>query len=345
MDYTISRRDDVRLVKVSFPGLFPVGELAGSVSNGSISGTSTATVKWVASFDYVGGDLSDGDCIKVIADLDNGIERESVVLGTFRVYAGSEASSGSLSRVSYSAYSLVKIAHDARFRVPYNVPVGSDAFDHVESILTSVGLRLAYRPDELHTVRTSHSYLPEDYTKLEIVNELLDMCGYLSADTDENGFVVLRRHAPTPVHAPISLSEGDSSIIEDESTVERDWEEIHNVITGVVDNADGEPLRSTIVCDDPANQLSTIARGEICRVEKFSDVESIDVLNDKLSALLSDELSRLEAVKGRCAYVPLRLFGPVKIKKGSIDGVYTVQSLGISLDKGLMTEFRARRFI
>lgn len=345
MDYTVSRRDDVRLVKVSYPGLFPVSELSGSLSGGSVSGSADATIKWLARFDYVGNDLSDGDCIRVIADLDNGYERDSVTLGTFRVYAGNSSEAGNRLKTSYSAYALTKIASDARYRLPYNVAAGDDALDHVVAILSSVGLRLAYRPDGSHPVRTSHSYLPEDYTKLDIANELLDMCGYLSADTDESGYVIIRESSPTPVHSPVSISEGENSIIEEESMTERDWGGLSNVITGIVDNADGEPMRSTIVCDDPANPLSTVARGEVCRTESFSDVESLDILNAKLAVLLSNEMSRLESIKAKCAYVPLRLFGAVRVKKGSIDGVYTIQSLDISLDKGLMTDFRARRFL
>lgn len=345
MDYTVSRRDSVRLVKVSYPGLFPVADLTGSLSNGSVSGSADSAIKWMAKFDYEGSDLEDGDCVRIIADLDNGYEQESVTIGTFRVYAGNASESSRRTNTSFSAYALTKIANDARFRVPYSVAAGDNALDHVESILKSVGLRLAYKPATVHAARTSHSYLPEDYTKLGIVNELLEMCGYLSADTDENGYVIVRESSPTPGYASISLAEGSRSIIQEDSVTERDWEGICNVITGVVDNADGEPMRSTIVCDDPANPLSTIARGEICRIEKFSDVESIEVLNGKLAALLSNELSRLEAVKVRCAYVPVRLFGAVYIEKGNIDGVYTVRSIDISLDKGLMTDFRARRFL
>ena len=69
MDYTLSRRDDLLIKKLSFPGLFPIGELSGTLSNGTVSGSDSSTIKWQCSFNYVGDDLQDGDTIAIYAVL------------------------------------------------------------------------------------------------------------------------------------------------------------------------------------------------------------------------------------------------------------------------------------
>ena len=110
----------------------------------------------------------------------------------------------------------------------------------------------------------------------------------------------------------------------------------------MVDGPDETVMRAVAVNDSPADPTSTVARGEVCRVERLNDIESQDVLQAKVASLLSEERSRLEAVRVRCAFAPLRLFGPVAVRKGTADGVYTVQSLEVDL-RTLSMDVRARR--
>lgn len=343
MDYASARKRIV-LRKLSFPGLFPVADIPWAADGGTLSLSASASIKAQANWTHKGGGIDPGDVVRLSCEFDDGREREELVLATLKCFYGEIGERGRLASCGIEAYGLAKVASDARYWHPYSVRAGADALIAVEEVLGSVGLALAYRPDEIHPVRASKTYFPEDFTKLDIVNDLLDGAGYLSADTDEFGRVVLRRHAPTPLWAPVELAEGPRSTIEDESAVERDWAGVCNVVIGVVDGPDETVMRAVAVNDSPADPTSTVARGEVCRVERFSDVESQDVLQSKVNALLSEERSKIEAVRGRCAFSPLRLFGPVKIKKGSIDGVYTVRSMDVDL-KTMAIDFRARRYL
>ena len=340
MDYSLSRKDAVILRKLSFPGLFPIADLNGSLSGGSISGSDSNTIKWQCSFNYIGDDLEDGDTISVSVLLDNGYEQEEIRLATFRMFAGNLTGNS----VAFNGYSLTKIADNTRFKEPYSVASGDDPFDHISNILNGVGLKAAYCPTG-HTVRVSKSYLPEDYTKLDIINNLLDCAGYLAADTNEYGYVIFRKSVSTPDFSSVVFEEGEASIVEDEPQIERDWSDVANVVIVTCENADDEELRGIAVNDSPTDKMSTLFRGEIVRTETMQDADSQSVVNEKALALLSEEKSKLEAVTIKHAYRPINLFSPIHIRVGSIDAVYTVQSIDMSLDAGLITTTRSRRYL
>lgn len=341
MDYTLSRRDDLIIRKLSFPGLFPIADLDGSLKNGSIQGSDSKTIKWQCSFDYVGDDLEDGDTIAIFALLDNGYEQEEIRLGTFRMFSGDTNGN----EKSFNGYALTKLADCTTYREPFSVPAGSNPFDVIEEILSTVGLRLAYKPDENHTTRESKSYLPEDYTKLEIINDLLDCAGYLAADTDVYGNVIIRQSTPTPEYSSIVFEEGEASIVEDDPNIERDWEDVANVVIVVCENADDNVLRGIAVNDSVTDKTSTLYRGEVTRVETMRDADTQDIVDAKAASLLAEERSKLEAVTISHAYRPIGLFDPIHIKVSSVDAVYSVQSVDISLDPGLLTSTRARRYL
>ena len=341
MDYSLSRNDEVILRKLSFPGLFPIADLGGSMSNGKVSGSDANTIKWQCNFDYIGDDLEDGDTISISALLDNGYEQEEVRLGTFRVFTGNMSGNST----AFNGYALTKVADNTRFREPYSVAAGDDPFDHIQSILKSVGLHLAYRPDEEHSVRTSKSYLPEDYTKLDIINDLLDCAGYLAADTDTYGNIIIRQSTPTPNYSSVVFEEGEASIVEDDPEIERDWEDVANVVIVTCENADDTVLRGIAVNDSVTDKMSTLYRGEVVRCETMQDADTQDVVDQKALSLLAEERSKFEAVTIKHAYRPINLFDPIHIKIKKVNNVYTVQSMDISLDAGLITSTRSRRYL
>lgn len=340
MDYSLSRKDSVILRKLSFPGLFPIADLNGSMSSGNISGSNANTIKWQGSFNYIGEDLKDGDTIAVSVLLDNGYEQEEIRLATLRMFAGNPSGN----TTAFNGYALTKIADNTRFTTPYSVASGDDPFDHIKEILEGVGLQATYYPTG-HSVRTSKSYLPEDYTKLDIVNDLLDCAGYLGADTNEYGYVIFRQSVPTPDYSSIVFEEGEASIVEDDPEIERDWENVANVVIVSCENADDKVLRGVAVNDSLTDTMSTVYRGEVTRYESMQDADSQSVVDSKAKSLLAEERSRLEAVTIKHAYRPINLFDPIYIKVGNVKGVYSVQSIEISLDAGLITTTRSRRYL
>lgn len=339
MDYSLSRKQRLIIRKLSFPGLYPISELKGAISNFSLSASTQKTVKMQASFDYRGNDLSDADVISISVHLDNGFEQEEVRIATMKVCR----SGGSNGTFKVSCYGLTKYLADDRFFEPYSVSKGSDPFDVIEDILSSVNLRVAIRPPESNTIRTNKSYLPEEFTKLEIVNDLLDNAGYLAADTNEYGLVTFRTTVKTPKYSSIVFSEGQASIIQRDYELEQDWEDIANVVIVTCNNADDEVLRAIAVNDSLFDPTSTAFRGEVVRVESMSDADSQAVIDAKAADLLSEERSRLEAITFKCAYRPLLLFDHVRLKIDDIDAVYTVQNY--ELDENLVLTPRVRRYV
>ena len=339
MDYSLSRRQRLIIRKLSFPGLFPVSELRGSITEFSLSASTQKSVKMQASFNYRGDDLNDADVIAISVYLDNGFEQEEVRLATMKV----ARSGGSNGTYKISCYSLTKYLADDRYFEPFSVSKGSDPFDVIEEILDSVNLRIAIRPPEENTIRTNRSYLPEKFTKLEIVNDLLDNAGYLAADTNEYGLVIFRSTVKTPSYSSIVFSEGQASIIQKDYELEQDWGDIANVVMVVCENADDEVLRAVAVNDSLTDPTSTLFRGEIVRLETMNDADSQKAVEAKAQDLLSEERSRLEAITFKCAFRPLLLFGHVRLKLDGIDAVYTVQNY--ELDESLVLTPRVRRYL
>lgn len=339
MDYSLSRRQRLIIRKLSFPGLFPVSELRGSITEFSLSASTQKSVKMQASFNYRGDDLNDADVIAISVYLDNGFEQEEVRLATMKV----ARSGGSNGTYKISCYGLTKYLADDRYFEPFSVSKGSDPFDVIEKILASVNLRIAIRPPEENTIRTNKSYLPEKFTKLEIVNDLLDNAGYLAADTNEYGLVIFRSTVKTPSYSSIVFSEGQASIIQKDYELEQDWGDIANVVMVVCENADDEVLRAVAVNDSLTDPTSTLFRGEIVRLETMNDADSQKAVEAKAQDLLSEERSRLEAITFKCAFRPLLLFDHVRLKLDGIDAVYTVQNY--ELDESLVLTPRVRRYL
>lgn len=339
MDYSLSRKQRLIIRKLSFPGLFPVSELRGSITEFSLSASTQKSVKMQASFNYRGDDLNDADVIAISVYLDNGFEQEEVRLATMKV----ARSGGSNGTYKISCYGLTKYLADDRYFEPFSVSKGSDPFDVIEEILDSVNLRIAIRPPEENTIRTNRSYLPEKFTKLEIVNDLLDNAGYLAADTNEYGLVIFRSAVKTPSYSSVVFSEGQASIIQKDYELEQDWGDIANVVIVVCENADDEVLRAVAVNDSLTDPTSTLFRGEIVRLETMNDADSQKAVEAKAQDLLSEERSRLEAITFKCAFRPLLLFDHVRLKLDGIDAVYTVQNY--ELDESLVLTPRVRRYL
>lgn len=340
MDYTLSRKETIVIKKLAFPGLYPVAELSGVFKDGSISASISRTIKTQAQFTYIGDDLSDGDFIQISVILDNGYEQEEIVLATLRAYYTGKTKN----EKNFTCYSLAKILDSGRYHQPFSVAESKDPFDYVEQILSTVKLKTAYRPTEKNTIRVSKSFLPEDYSKLDIINELLDNAGYLALDTNEYGLVIFRETTSTPRYSSIVFSEGEASIVRPSTEEEHDWSEVANVVIVTCENADDKVLRAIAINDSPTDETSTMFRGEVVRVESMSDADSQQVVEDKAKALLAEEQSKLTAVTFEHAYRPIHLFDHVSIDLEGVSGVYTVQSYEISLTPGLITKTRVRRF-
>lgn len=340
MDYTLSRKETIVVQKLSFPGLFPTSELKGAFKDASISASTARTIKQQISFTYIGDDLQDGDYIRVSVILDNDFDKETVVLGTFRVYYGGKTGRDK----SFNGYAVTKLLDDGRFLQPYNVSKGKSQFSYIKSILADVGLKVAYIPPESHTIRTDKSYLPESYSKLDIVNDLLENAGYLTLDTDEYGTCVFREDSVTPSYSAIVFAEGNSSIVLPDSQEEHDWADVANIVLVTCENADGQVMRAYARNDSQTDTTSTVFRGEVVRVESMSDAENLNAVQKKANSLLAEEKAKITAVTIQHAYRPIRLYDPVWVKMEGIDKIETVQNYEISLSTGLITTTRVRRY-
>lgn len=340
MDYTKSRKETIIVEKLEFPGLYPVAKLSGVFKGGSISASSSRTIKTQAQFTYIGDDLADGDYIRISVLLDNGNEQEEIVLATLRAYYTGKTGD----EKNFTCYSLVKILDGARYHQPFSAVKGQNPFTYIKTILSTVNLKTTYYPSETNTIRVSKSFLPEEYSKLEIINELLDNAGYLALDTNEYGLVIFRQNTSTPKYSSIVFNEGEFSIVKPSTEEEHDWSEIANVVIVTCENADDVVLRAIATNDSPTDPTSTMFRGEVTRVETMSDADSQTVINNKAKALLSEERAKLTAVTFEHAFRPIRLFDHVAIDLEGVSGVYTVQNYEISLTPGLMTKTRVRKF-
>lgn len=321
---------------LSLPGLWPLSDVTTMVDGGSITRSLSTTLRRSASLKVDDLDARGGMCVRVMAG--------GSVLETLSVTRPRHTLSAGHVTATLDGVSLLTLADTSSYREPYNVPAGSDVLATVISILGSVGLRPAWVPDAVHLTRSDLSYAPEDGSKLDVVNDLLDGAGYLAADTDAWGHVTFHETTPLPSWAGTVLGDGDASVVEDGAEVERDWGDVANVVVAYARSADDTVLRAIAVNDDPTSPTSTVARAEHVRTVSVSDAESIDVVRAKAEETLATETARLEAVTLDHAWVPgLDIRDPVRVRVGDLDGVYEVQSMEIDLSAGLHTRSRVRR--
>ena len=352
-----------RVMRVSRRTGLETGRLSWVVSGGSIERNQDTDIGESGSLTVEGSPSLGVDRVRVWADCTwHDGSRTSVALGTFLPNIPTRHVNGAEATSQFDLYGLLQEAADDMFETPFTVKKGENPVDKAAGILRGCNLEVAaynpggYRLSENWTFGIRNSANADQGTsKLDAVNDLLDLAGYAAARTDEYGRVILEWDVePADRASKWSFIEGANATFLTEMTDERDLRDVANVVLVVYYDTDRE-YTGLAIDDDPASEYSTVNRGRrVARKYEYSNIpESVktDEAGRKLAAktalsLLKTAQAVIHRVTFTHVYAPLNVTDVVELAypTGRVSGRFAIRKQTISLDAGIPVECEARMF-
>jgi|SRR5690625_7179700 len=193
------------------------------------------------------------------------LEGEEWPLGVFMPNIPSSGFANAGEQSSVSLLDKTNILARDWFGSTHGAPEGTVITERVRDIIASTGEPPGAITEDDSTLLTSAEWSPE-FSKLQIVNELLDSGNYFSLWTDGNGqFQVTpwQRPARRPVSATFRDKHGDSVVAySNKFTRTHDIGKVPNVyIARTQGDDETEALGAEAINDDPNDPFSTEGRG------------------------------------------------------------------------------------
>lgn len=351
-----------RVMRVSRVTGLETGELRNVRAGGSITRDQDTDIKESGSLTVEGPVDLGTDRLRVWADCTwHDGSGKSVALGTFLPNIPSRAVDGDQSSSQLDLYGLLQEMADDRFETPYQVRKGSNAVDAAAAIVRSCNLEVAaYDPgdyklgaDWVFALREDTERNRKTGSKLDAVNDLLDLAGYSSARTDEYGRVVLAKYVEPAKRSPAyEFLEGATATFLTSMTDELDLRDVKNVITVIYADNDKEYV-GTAVDDDPKSRYSTVSLGlrKAASYEYTSIPESVktDEQGRKLAQSKAEELLRtnqsvIHRVTFTHTYAPVNITDPIRLDypTGNVSERLAVRMQEIQLEAGIPITCEAR---
>lgn len=344
------------------------------------TGLETSRLDWVVSGGSIERNQDTGICesgsLTVEGRVDLGVDRlrvyadctwhdgstQSVALGTFLPNIPTRSVNGMESSSQLDLYGLLQEVDDDMFESPITIGKGEKAVDAAASILRGCGLTVAaydagsytLSEDWVFGLRSSQDK-DKGSTKLDAVNDLLDLAGYSAARTDEYGHVILEKYVEPGKRSPKwTFREGANATFLTSMTDERDLRQVANVVKVTYYNSDKEYTASA-VDDDPNSEFSTVNRGRrLAHAYEYSsipdevktDEQGRKLASDKALELLRTEQSVIHRVTFTHVYAPLNLADVIDLEypTGGVSGRFAVRTQRLSLTAGIPIECEARTF-
>lgn len=359
-------RTGYRFVRVSRETGNEIGRVY-ALTGGTITRNDDTRIKESAEAELVGDYDFGPDLVRVYMDAEwpDGTSAE-VALGTFVPVVPSRSVTAGYSRYSLKMYGRLQELLDDKFAAPAHVEPGSNAVGVARSVCEAQGLTVVADPSDYVTTnarsygvgaRQNNSEVGD--TKLDMVNDLLDLAGFRAATTDAMGRVVMRRYAdPSEIAPSWSFAEGPQAKFESSMTEERDYTTAANHVVvrygSLGDDGTGDVVVGEAYDTDPASELSTVSRGRVITSSYEYDelppgktAEDMQSYADaRAETLLATAQSVIRRVTMTHAYAPVGLNDVVSVDfpSGGVSGNFQVRTQTMRLAGGCPTECEARVF-
>lgn len=332
------------------------------LKGGTVTRNNDARIMETAEADLV-GDLSIGpDLVRIYMDAEwpSG-ETETVALGTFLPVVPSRKVTYGYSTAKVKMYGRLQELLDDKFSSPITLEKGTNAVEAAVSVCEQQGLEVIADPSD-YTITDVRMYglgakqndSSVGDTKLDMVNDLLDLAGFRAVKTDPMGRVLMRRYQdPMSIAPSWTFEEGPLARFESDMTDERDITSAANHV--VVRYATEEEVVVGEAYDtDPASDLSTVSRGRvITRTYEYTSLPEGDTASDRQAyanrraqTLLGTAQSTIRHVTCTHAYAPITISDTctVAYRSGGIEGLFEVRVQKMSLTGGCPVEAEFRQF-
>ena len=345
-DWTVPFRSSYRVMRVSRSTGLETEVVPGVETGGSLERSLDDSIKDSGSLSLRGTLDVDADLLRVYLDatFPSG-EVERVALGTYLPSVTSRSVGGAAPSQTVSLSGRLRELADDQFDGSYSLPAGSDPVAAAEDVVRGVGLDV--RSDPHGSYRTSQLWTFDDSqggTKLDCVNQLLDLAGFSSADTDAMGVVTLSRYRSISDRSPSwSFVEGRSARFLREVTDEYDASGVANVVKVVYSDQSSVTVG---VAENVSGRFGIEEMGRrVCKRYDYSQAETQSEADAKAAQLL-EEQSAMRRLTIGSVYCPADVGDSVRVSYPSqgIEGVYGVRKMSLDLGPGCLTTLEVRSF-
>lgn len=360
-----------RFMRVSRATGAETGRVA-AVRGGSIERNDSTRIKESAEVDMVGEYRFGPDLLRVYAEFGwmDGTKAD-VCLGTFLPVSPSRSIRRGHSKASLKLYGRLQELLDDKFAQPVSVEPGSNAVAVARGVCEAAGLEVVADESSYTTTlaraygvgATSERAKAGDSTigdtKLDMVNDLLDLAGFRAAFTDPYGRVVLQKYVDAD-EKPVSweFEEGPKAKFEVSMEEMRDYTDTPNHAVVVYSSTGADPGKETVVGEaydtDPESDLSTVSRGRVITSSySYTELPPGDTAQERqayANARAATLLRTAQAVVKRLTfthtYCPLKVNDVARVDYGTagVSGRYQVRKQSIRLEAGCPVECEARAF-
>lgn len=350
-----------RVMRVDRATGLETGVMDGIIAGGTIERNQDTAIGEQASLDLHGTPPTGPDLIRVVADLSwpDG-QAESVTLGTFLPDGPKREVDGPGASTPLTCYGRLRELQDSQFDGPYTVPAGDNPIDHVDAIVRDAGLTLLQHEDCTYRMGSAWTFGADDTesdggeSKLDAINDLLDLAGWSSAATDPYGRVILAPYVAPADKSPVwEFTEGEQARFLKAMTDEKDWFSTANHVRAVYRDTEREII-GIAVDDSPDSEFSTVNRGRTISStttfddipEDMSDEELQDMADRKAQELLDSAQAVIRRITMTHIYAPVTVGDVIHIDypTGDVTGDYAIRTQKITLTAGLPIETEARAY-
>lgn len=353
-----------RVMRVDRSTGVEIGELPWIVSGGSIDRDLGSDIRESGSLTVVGDPHVGADWVRVWADVTwHDGSKESVALGTFLPNVPKRDIDWRESTSPLDLYGVLQNVADDVFENPITIAAGENPVVQAANILKGCGLRVASYVAGDYTLAEPWTFglrgtdgESNDGSKLDAVNELLDLANYAAARTNQMGEVVLEPYE-IPQDRPVSweFTEGPSARFLTQMSEERDLMNVANVVKVTYWTSEKE-YTAVAIDDDPDSEFSTVTRGRrVAATYSYSNIpEDIkdddkkiqDLAYSTADSLLNSVQSVVHRIVFTHVYAPVNLHDVVTMSfpTGGVEGRFAVWSQHIDLTAGIPIQCEARDF-
>lgn len=351
VDWSEPFHSEYRFMRVSRSSGAETARLAGFLDGGSIERNADIQVKEKGSVVHSGPLDFGADLVRVYLDASGMFTgwRASVPLGTFLAHVSSRDVEGAVSTCKVELSGRLSELSQDQFERPVSIPAGSDPVAEAAGIARASGLDVVADASDYRLSSTwTFGLDPQGgESKLDAVNDLLEIAGFSSASTDPMGRVLMRRYVSPGDRKPVhDFIEGRNARFLRSMTDECDASGVANVVIAVFSDQESA-VTGVAVDSDPTSPYSTVAMGRriVARYE-YGDSATQERADAKAAELLKTNQSVIRRVTFTHAYAPLSIGDVVSMDyaTGGVRELLAIRAQSISLGAGCLVKCEGRAY-
>lgn len=270
-----------------------LGEVEG-ITSFDMEESTESSLKVSGSIEYVDMPDMGDDLLRVYADMELDGEEETICYGTFFVHTGEEEITEGSRTGSADLYSVLSVLDRELLNTGVSIASTLPCTAWARETLFHANLPAVITD----SAKCSASGMTWDAgtSLLEMINDMMDVIGYSSANVDAYGNVIIRPYETVSDKAPTTYFSDTLDDVSD-STIKREFDtyDVPNVVVVMCSAEDGTTYTGTATNADPMNPYSTVSRNmEITRVEQVDGLESDAECKAKADLLLREGMQKVE---------------------------------------------------